>query len=42
MFVNDRWCNLGHITVKEQVCSKDIKLLEVSMRPCYLPRELTK
>ena len=24
VFVNNRWCNSGHITVKEQVCSKDI------------------
>ena len=38
VIVNDRWCNSGHITVKEQVCSKDIKLLAVSMRPHYLPR----
>ena len=39
MFVNDSWCNSGHITVTEQVCSKDIKLLAVSMRLYYLPRE---
>ena len=42
VFANDRWCNSGHITVKEQVCSKDIKLLAVSMRPYYLKREFTK
>lgn len=39
VFVNDRWCNPGHITVKEKLCSKDIELLAVSMRPYYLPRE---
>ncbi|KAF7643915.1 hypothetical protein LDENG_00231260 [Lucifuga dentata] len=27
VFVNDRWCNSGHITSKEQLCSKDIELL---------------
>ena len=39
VFVNDRWCNSGHITVKEQVCSMDIEFLLVSIRPYYLPRE---
>ncbi|XP_070776873.1 MAX dimerization protein MGA a [Enoplosus armatus] len=39
--VNDRWCNSGHITIKEQLCSKDIELLAVSMRPYYLRREFT-
>ena len=42
VFVNDSWCNTGHITVKEQVCSKDTELLAVSMRPYYLPREFTQ
>lgn len=41
VFVNDRWCNPGRITVKEQHCCKDIELLAVSMRPHYLPREFT-
>ncbi|XP_056887462.1 polyhomeotic-like protein 2b isoform X4 [Takifugu flavidus] len=41
VFVNDRWCNPGHITIKEQHCCKDIELIDVSMRPHYLPREFT-
>ncbi|KAI3375722.1 hypothetical protein L3Q82_003726 [Scortum barcoo] len=41
VLVNDRWCNPGHITVKEQLCCKDIELLAVSMRPYYLLREFT-
>ena len=41
MFVNDRWCNPGHTTIKEQICNRDIELLAVSMRPHYLPREFT-
>ncbi|TWW76569.1 hypothetical protein D4764_13G0012310 [Takifugu flavidus] len=41
VFVNNRWCNPGHTTVKEQHCSKDIELLAVSVRPHYLPREFT-
>ncbi|XP_053493480.1 uncharacterized protein LOC128615428 [Ictalurus furcatus] len=41
MFVNERWCNPGHVRVKEQWCTKDIELLAVSMRPYYLPREFS-
>lgn len=41
MFVNNRWCNPGHINVKEQLCTKDIELLAVSMRPYYIPREFS-
>ncbi|XP_029922299.1 NLR family CARD domain-containing protein 3-like [Myripristis murdjan] len=28
VFVNDRWCNSGHITIKEQLCCRDIELLQ--------------
>ncbi|XP_029924039.1 uncharacterized protein LOC115371064 [Myripristis murdjan] len=41
VFVNDRWCNSGHITIKEQLCCRDIELLAVGMRPYYLPREFS-
>jgi len=40
--MNNRWCNPGHITVKERVCSPDIELLAVSLRPYYLPREFSQ
>ena len=42
LLMTDRWCNSGHITVTDQVCSKDTELSAVSMRPCYLPREFTQ
>jgi len=43
VYVNNGWCNPGHITVKERVCSPDIELLlAVSLRPYYLPREFTR
>ena len=42
MFVNDRWCHPGHIRVKEQLCTRDLELLAVSMRPYYLPREFSQ
>ena len=41
MFVNDSWCHPGHISVKEQLCTRDLELLAVSMRPYYLPREFS-
>ncbi|KAK0147718.1 RNA-directed DNA polymerase from mobile element jockey [Merluccius polli] len=41
VFVNERWCKPTHCTVKAQLCSKDIELLAVSMRPYYLPREFS-
>lgn len=36
VFLNNRWCNPGHITVKEQLCSMDIELFAVSVRPYYI------
>ncbi|XP_073668918.1 uncharacterized protein [Paramisgurnus dabryanus] len=41
LFVNTRWCNTGHVTVKEIICCPDIELLAVSLRPYYMPRELS-
>ncbi|KAI5089695.1 integrin alpha-L isoform X2 [Silurus meridionalis] len=39
VFVNNRCCKPGHITIKEQICCKDIELLAASMRSYYLPRK---
>jgi len=41
LLVNNKWCNPMHATIKEQICNKDIELLEVNLRPYYLPREFT-
>ncbi|KAM9737428.1 uncharacterized protein ACNS7B_013131 [Menidia menidia] len=41
MYVNNRWCNPGHITVKSVWCCRDLELLAVSLRPYYLPREFS-
>lgn len=41
LFTNNRWCNPGHVTVKTIICSKDIELLAVSLRPYYMPREFS-
>ena len=37
----NKWCHPSHVTVKERVCSPDIELLAVSLRPYYLPREFS-
>lgn len=41
MYVNNRWCNPGHVSVKTASCCRDLELLAVSLRPYYLPREFS-
>lgn len=41
VFINNKWCNPGHITVKDSICTPDIELLAVSLRPYFLPREFS-
>lgn len=36
-YVNERYGNI--ITVREKICTADIELLSISLRPFYLPRE---
>ena len=40
VYVNNRWCK--DITIFEQCCHQDVEYLTLSLRPYYLPRELTK
>lgn len=37
LLVRDEWC--GSVLVRERLCTSDIELLCVSLRPYYLPRE---
>lgn len=37
VMINVRWCKTT--VVRKKICTKDIELLSVSMRPSYLPRE---
>lgn len=37
LYVNKRYCNT--VVVRERICTSDIELLTVSLRPFYLPRE---
>ncbi len=39
LYVNERWCNIKSVIVRERLCTPDIELLSVSLRPPYLPRE---
>ena len=39
LYVNERWCNAKSVTVRESLCTPDVELLSVSLRPAYLPRE---
>ncbi|TWW56101.1 hypothetical protein D4764_08G0000880 [Takifugu flavidus] len=41
VFVSNRWCSPEHIHVKERVCSPDVELIAIGLRPYYLPREFT-
>ena len=36
-YVNKQYCSA--VTVRERICTSDIELLSVSLRPFYLPRE---
>ncbi|TWW53288.1 hypothetical protein D4764_0092150 [Takifugu flavidus] len=41
VFLSNRWCSPEHIHVKERVCSPDVELTAIGLRPYYLPREFT-
>ena len=39
VYVNERFCNHANVTVRKQLCTPDVDLLSLSMRPKYLPCE---
>ena len=39
LYVNQRYCHPKSVTVRERICTPDVELLCVSLRPFYLPRE---
>ncbi|GFR78127.1 Pol-like protein [Elysia marginata] len=41
-YVNDRWCTTNNTHVIKTLCTPDIKLLALSLRPVYLPQEFPK
>lgn len=41
IYVNQRWCNPGHLTTKSITFSSNLELLAVSIRPYSIPREFS-
>lgn len=41
VYINNHWCNSGHVSVEVVWCCQDLELLAVSLRPYYLPREFS-
>ena len=39
LYISEKWCK--NITIKKQLCSRDIELMCLSLRPYYLPREIS-
>ena len=39
LFVNEKWCHRNSMAVKHKVCTPNVEMLTVSVRPYYLPRE---
>ena len=39
IYINEQWCS--NICVKNELCTPDIEVLSLSLRPYYLPREFT-
>ena len=39
LFLNEKWCHRNHLAVKQKVCTPNVEMLTVSVRPYYLPRE---
>ncbi|PIK35952.1 hypothetical protein BSL78_27216 [Apostichopus japonicus] len=38
-FINNKWCSPNNVHIKETLCTPDIELLALTIRPFYLPRE---
>ena len=38
LYVNGKWCDSANVCVKKRVCTEDVELISVSLRPRYLPR----
>ena len=39
LYIKSEWCT--NITIKEKICTSDIELMVVALRPRYLPREFS-
>ena len=39
IYVNKQYCPATAVTLRDKVCTKDVELLSITLRPYYLPRE---
>ena len=39
IYVNNRYCSEANVTVRKRLCTPDVELISLSLRPKYLPRE---
>ncbi|GFR69034.1 endonuclease domain of the non-LTR retrotransposon LINE-1, partial [Elysia marginata] len=42
LYVNEKWCHLNNVHVKQRLCTPDLEMLTVVLRQFYLPREFAK
>ncbi|GFR80981.1 endonuclease domain of the non-LTR retrotransposon LINE-1, partial [Elysia marginata] len=41
-YVNNKWCTVNNTHIIQRVCTPDLELLSLSLRPYYIPREFPK
>ena len=39
LYVSEKFCDRASVTVKQRMCTPELELITVSLRPRYLPRE---
>ena len=39
LYVREKFCDRANVTVKQRMCTPELELISVSLRPRYLPRE---
>ena len=39
LYVSEKFCDRANVTVKQRMCTPELELISVSLRPRYLPRE---
>ena len=39
LYVSEKFCDRASVTVKQRMCTPELELISVSLRPRYLPRE---
>ena len=39
LYVSEKFCDRANVTVNQRMCTPELELISVSLRPRYLPRE---